>query len=210
MTDVVLRNVYTFLSGVRDQVPEALWLLTLFAAAVLQVLVPPVPGDAVLCATAILCAPLFEVQYLLCYFLGSFLACVALYELGRAKGATLLNQPWLARQRGIKRARIYLRRRGHWALLATKFIPGVNSVAVALCGASRSPRAASYGAMAAACAAHNSALFLLGLLLGENWWTLQQALHGVSALGLALVLLGIAAVLLLHGYLRRREGDTHE
>lgn len=216
MTESLLRNCYTFLSGVRAQVPDALWMLALFGAAVLQVLVPPVPGDAALCATGIVSAPgapAYGAQYLLCYWLGSVVACIALYELGRAKGQELLRRPWFERQmrrRSVARAGSLLHRRGHWALLVTKFIPGVNSVAVAFTGASRAPRLACYAAMAVACAAHNGALFLLGLLLGDSFWAIAAMLRGVSTAGLLVLLVGVAVAFWGYGRLRRKEENAHE
>ncbi len=210
MTDTVLRSIYTFLTNARAQLPDELLLLLLFTAAMLQVLLPPVPGDAVLSAAGVMSAlsgPALAAQCLLCYWLGTASACILLYELGRAKGPALLRSRLLTRllpERALARAGSILKRRGHWALLGAKFLPGVNWPTVLLAGASRAPRLRSYSAMAGASLLHNGALFLLGYAFGGSFWAVAAAMRSMSAVGLLLLAVGLGAAAWVYGCVLRR------
>ncbi len=220
MTDALLRGIYTFLTNARTQLPEELLLLLLFLAALLQVLLPPVPGDVVLSASGVMSAlsgPAFAAEYLLSYWLGTASACILLYELGRAKGPALLRSRLLTRlipAATLKRARGFLNRRGHWALLGAKFLPGVNWPTVLLAGASRAPRLRSYCAMAGASLLHNGALFLVGYAFGGSFWAVAAALRSMSAAGLLLLAVGLGAAAWVYGRVLRRtrgaQGGSNE
>ncbi len=200
MSEALISRLYAHALDVVEHLPLALALLALFLGAVLQIVLPPVPGDALLptigALSVALPLPLGGAGYFLCYWAGTFGACLLMLEVGRRWGDRLLQSRRVRRllpEDALEFSRNYLTRYGGRVLLATKFIPGVNTPALALAGAMGLKRADCLPAIAAATLLQNGLLFLLGRWMGDNFWAIVSVLRSVSTAGLILLVVAVGA-----------------
>lgn len=219
MSEALISRLYYHALDVVEHLPLALALLALFVGAVLQIVVPPVPGDALLptigALSAALPLPLGGLGYFLGYWLGTFAACFLVLEAGRRWGVRLLHSRPVRRllpEGALDFAHTYLTRHGGRVLLATKFIPGVNTPALALAGAMDLKRADCLPAIAVATVVQNGFLFLLGRWMGNNFWAIVSALRSMSTAGLILLVLavGLAGFGVRRAVVRARAGQEDE
>lgn len=158
---------------VRDTGPHAIWIL--FAAALVEYVFPPFPGDTVTLFGAYYAVvgvqplPLVFVAVTLGsiagaaidYFVGTRLRRIA----QRGERPFLLR--WISEERveGIERA---WERRGDWLILGNRFLPGVRGLFFVAAGMGAIPfrRVMVLGAISASL--WNVLLLAVGFLLGEN------------------------------------------
>ncbi len=174
----------------------------LVLSAVVENLVPPVPGDLVVVFSAYLVGrgalSLWPAYLATC--LGGTLGFLAMFGLGRQAGVRLaagggprwLTGPHLARAQG------WLSRYGVALLLANRFLSGVRSVIAVAAG-----MAGLRWSVVSLCAAFsmllwNGVLFALGALVGREWQVVRE---WITRLGLVGVLI-LAAVVALSWLLR--------
>ncbi len=200
MSEALISRLYNHALDVAQHLPLVLVLLALFLGAVLQIVVPPVPGDALLPTVGALSVtlplPLGGAGYFLCYWAGTFLACLLVVELGRRWGDRLLQSRPVRRllpEDAVEFSRNYLTRHGGRVLLATKFIPGVNTPALVLAGAMGLKRTDCLPAIAVATLLQNGMLFLLGRWMGDNFWAIVSVLRSVSTAGFILLVAAVGA-----------------
>ncbi|HEV2423090.1 MAG TPA: DedA family protein/thiosulfate sulfurtransferase GlpE [Candidatus Acidoferrales bacterium] len=128
------------------------------------------------------------------------------YELGRRRGVKLLS--WLCRislepDSCVHKTQSHFERRGEWALVVAKFIPGLNSMAPPLAGASRMPwpRFAFFDGL--------GALLWVSVYIGVGYifsGQIERAASRLVFLGRGLFALFVAGLLLYIGwkYFNRR------
>lgn len=195
------------------RLPDAVIYVALFGAALLENVLPPTPGDAVvvfggyLTGVGRLSVPFTFVGVTL----GSWGGFMLYYALGRWLGHTGV-QRWLARwttPEALARGEHWVRRYGHWVVLANRMLPGARSVISLGAGFAGLP-APLVGVMALLSAAlWNVLLVGGGYLIGEHWRRLLMALRVYN--GAALIALSaVVAVLLVRWWRHRSRSPSRQ
>lgn len=186
--------------------PDVLVYLTLFGAALLENVLPPVPGDTVVLFGGYLVG-LGRLQLPVTFVmvtLGSWGGFMVYYAVGRWLGHTGAHR-WVARwvtPEALQRGEHWVRRYGHWVVLANRMLPGARSVISLGSGFTGMP-APLVGLMALISAAlWNVLLVGGGYTIGEHWQRVLALLRVYN--GAVLVLLGVGVALLLARWWRRR------
>jgi len=162
-----------FDSAIRQVGPAAFFFLGL--AAMLEYLIPPVPGDSV-----VLLGGVYAVRGQQPYWLvfvavlaGSLLGALANFTIGQWLGARVERNPDRKTVLGISMQSLHdaearMRRYGDWLIAVNRFIPGIRGLFFVAAGMSgmRRGRVMALGALSAA--AHSALLLLLGIALGGN------------------------------------------
>jgi membrane protein DedA with SNARE-associated domain len=176
-------------------------------SALLENLVPPVPGDMVVVFSAFLVGrgvlQIWPAYLATC--LGGTVGFMVMYALGRCVGRPFLAGPgrrWFAPAL-LARAEGWLARYGLLLILGNRFLSGVRSVIAVAAGAGGMDwRRVGVGAVVSM-AVWNGLLFVLGGLVGRNWQAVTGALGRLQwVMGAAVVgAAGLAWV-----WHRRRKG----
>lgn len=184
------------------------WAYGLLAlSALLENLVPPVPGDMVVVFSAYLVGRgvLQAWPAYLATCVGGTVGFMAMYALGRRVGRPFFAGPgrrWFAPEQ-LARAERWLGRYGYLLVLGNRFLSGVRSVIAVAAGAGGMDGRRVAVCAAASMAVWNGLLFALGALVGRNW----EAVSGI--LGRFHLVAGAAAVLVVGVawvWHRRRKG----
>lgn len=180
-------------------------LLTIvFVAGLVEVVFPPVPGDTVLLAGGFIAGrrgfPLAAPLAAAC--LGTFVAVVGLYLIGRFVGPALLSRPFFARLLpGNEQARIerWFARYGVLTLVFSRFAPVVRSGLALAAGMAALAPGRALAALGGGVLLHAAVLVIGGGLVGENWRLLASSLTIVGWAVACLILLGAAVWALRRG-----------
>lgn len=201
------------LAWLKEQ-PQWLSVGALGAAAALEYIVPPVPGDAISLAGGVLVAQgvLSLPAALVATTLGSIVGSVAMYALGLAAGRHPRLRRLLARfftEERVDAVALAYRRYGRLIIVANRFLPGIRTTFILGAGLFRVPLrdVVVFGGISALL--WNSLLIGVGWLLGANLDRLQEWLTDYTLVGwivVAVVLLALAARALLKR--RRRKQAT--
>ena len=199
-----LEKIYELLLNAIQVIPAWVFYVMLFGGGMVQILFGVIPGDAVLISSGIYCGVmsltiLQSLPYLLMYWLGTICACIGVYELFLRHGNQLIEHRFfnqlfpLARRDKIIR---FVEKYGVPVLLISKFIPGVNTLCIAVCGtAGNYKRRAAYPCMLVAAGVHNGLYFLLGRMLHGNMQSIFTLLRTASISGM--VVLGTVVLIIL-------------
>jgi membrane protein DedA with SNARE-associated domain len=152
------------------------WLVYLcfFFSAVLQITVPPYPGDTILIFGGYLGSigiAAGNVRILLSYLVGTVISSYALYIIGKRKGEAVLRLSLISKYfspNNQVRARRYLLKYGVIIFFICKFIPGLNSIIIILGGVFKFSPLWAYFGVGAASLVHNILFFLVGRSIGCN------------------------------------------
>jgi membrane protein DedA with SNARE-associated domain len=178
--------------------PDGVVYALLFGAALLENIVPPVPGDTVVVFGGYLAGlgRLTLPATFVVVTLGSWCGFMVYYGLGRWLGRTGVHA-WLGRwisPAALQHGEGWVRRHGHWVVLANRMLPGARSV-ISLAAGFAGLRADLVGALALLSGLAWSALLVgAGYLIGEEWQRILGVLQAYNEAVLAL--LGLAAALL--------------
>lgn len=171
-------------------------------------LVPPIPSEVVLPFSGALVAEgrFTFAGVLLASVLGSVLGAVVLYELGRGLGHDRVAR-WLAsvplvRREEVDRGSEWFQRHGTAAVLTGRLVPGVRSVVSIPAGAQEMPRVRFVLLTTAGTAAWNTLLIGAGVLLGQQWHTVEAYTRWLDVVMVA------AVVVVIGRFLRRRLVDA--
>lgn len=171
-------------------------------------IVPPIPSEVVLPFSGALVADgrFTFANVLLASTLGSVLGAVLLYELGRGMGhdrvARALARVPLVRREDVDRGSEWFQRHRTVAVLSGRLVPGVRSVVSIPAGAQEMPRVRFLLLTTAGTAAWNTLLIAAGVLLGQQWQTVESYTQWLD-------LVMVAAVLIVVGrLLHRRQVDV--
>lgn len=168
------------LAWLKEQPP---WLsaAALGAAAVLEYVVPPVPGDAVSIAGGVLVAQgvIGVPAALAVTTLGSIVGSVVMYGVGLAAGRHPRLRRLLARlftEERVERVAVSYRRWGRLIIVANRFLPGIRTTFIVGAGLFRVPLAdvIVFGGLSALL--WNSLLIGVGWLVGANLAHLERLL----------------------------------
>ncbi len=180
----------------------ALGYPALALAALLEYLVPPLPGDTVTLLGGAWAArgersfPLV----LLSVTLGSMVGICVNYAVGRALGARVDRLPegrllFGITHASIRRVQDLMKDRGEWLLVANRFLPSFRAVLFVAAGASHMafPRVLGLGTVSAL--AWNTMLLSVGLAVGDNADRIEAFLSTYRTAALAVVGVALAGVL---------------
>lgn len=181
----------------------------LFALAVVELLVAPIPGEAVFALAGFLASrgAMGLADAVLVGTLGNLAGALAQYWLGLrvARPALLkLGRYLMVGERELEAAEEFFKRRGALAVLLGRFVPGVRSLMGFPAGMARMNLALFAAAVFAGSLPWNAAFVYAGYALGERW---SEVLLYSSYLDLAgVAALALAAAYLALGIAKRRRG----
>lgn len=184
----------------------------------LEVVFPPLPGDALLILSGSLSAyagisPLWVIAGA---YVGAFAASTLLYNLGQRMERRILHSPRFATLLDTKtfiKIEKVLNRYGIWLILASRFIPVIRSGIILAAGMVNLDKRQSLLAVSASILVSTSLFILGGRYLGKRWEALltywQDRLKLLLLLALLVVIIGLL-VLKLSGYLKNRKNSIEE
>ncbi len=192
--------------------PAALYIL-LFVMAALENIFPPLPADTVVAFGSFLAARGHASLALtaLSTWTGNLTGAMAMYAVGRRFGAQRLHA-WLDRRGesgAERRFAVLYGRYGTWALVVSRFLPGVRAVVPPVAGALRLPPQRALLAIGLASAVWYGAINVLAYRIGTSWDDLRTRLDLLgrnAAITAGLVLAAMLAIWLVRR--RRRPSDT--
>mgnify|MGYP002883832432 FL=1 len=164
---------------------DPIWIyLGLFISALLENLIPPVPGDTVVVFSAYLVAserlmlwPVFfttimggEVGFMMMYFLG--------FRYGRDVFDTKLAS--LIPKEKLMKAESWLRSYGGWLVVGNRFLPGVRSIISICSGIAKLNWVFVSFCGLLSLLIWNGLLFYFGFVLGKNWSLVVEAVGTYS------------------------------
>jgi membrane protein DedA with SNARE-associated domain len=188
--------------------PWALWLLG--AAAIVEYLFPPFPGDTIALLGGVYAARGQKPWPLVLLFVmaGSVLGAAINYGAGRLLAGQLENPRGksflgLSPER-VQSLRERMQRQGSWLIVINRFLPGVRSLVFVAAGAARMrvDRVLIAGALSAL--AYNTLLILTGMVVGGNAERLELFVHRWQIGASVLICAGAFALLARWLFVRRR------
>ena len=182
------------------------------ALMALELLIPPIPGEAVMALAGFL-AGRGEVELWQAVAAGTFgtvVGALAQYLLGAkvARPALVrLGRYVMFSERDLEAAEELFRRRGFLAVVLGRLVPGVRSVISIAAGVVRMSASAFLAATLAGSLPWNAAFAYAGYVLGENWYIVRAYSDYIDAAGALIVSAAAAyALLRLAGRARCRRG----
>jgi membrane protein DedA with SNARE-associated domain len=184
------------------------WIIYIyfFLSAVLQITVPPYPGDTVLIFGGYLGSTGISagnVPILISYLLGTIISSLCLYILGTKKGESVLKLKFISKYFSPLtqgKARKYLLRYGILIFFICKFIPGLNSLIIIFGGVLKyNPLWACIG-VGCASIVHNIAFFLIGRNIGDNANGIKSFLSTYNTVAITLIIVGLILYIVIKSY----------
>jgi len=202
-----------FLDGLTALPPLALYL-ALFGAAAIENVFPPLPSDTVVAFGSFLAARGHgsALGAFLATWSGSLAGAMLMYAAGRRYGALrLMRRLSKGGDDADARVRAWYGRRGVWALVFSRFLPGVRAVVPPIAGALRVPPLKALAAMALASGVWYGIITYLAFQVGDDWDALAARIGGASrTVGWTSLAVVTLAAALWYGrrVLRRRRADA--
>lgn len=189
-----------FLDGLISKL-GLLGLLILGAAAAVEYVVPPFPGD-----TITLLGGVYAVRgqhpwplVFLVVVAGSVVGAAINYQVGRWLMGRFERRPHdsffgitLARLESVQ---AQMRQKGPWLLLVNRFLPGIRGLIFVAAGASHMPRSNALVLGMLSAMAHTGLVLALGAAVGGNLEQLEGLLWRYQRAVVFLVVVGVVAVL---------------
>lgn len=189
--------------------PPALLYLALFGAAFVENVFPPAPSDVVVAFGSFIAArgPGLPVLTFLFVLAGNVAGAMTMYGLGRKYGADRVMRRLGAGGDGQARMEAMFRRWGIWALVVSRFLPGVRALVPPFAGALKLGAVRSAIAMGLASAVWYGGITYLAYTAGANFEALQARMAAGQrwlAIGATAIVLAAVAVWLV----RRRRATS--
>lgn len=186
------------------------WIVYLFffLSAVLQITVPPYPGDTLLVFGGYMGSTQLDVGFIpifISYWLGTVVTSYVLYELGKWKGEAILKTKFISKYFGKKhqdRAKTWVLKYGLITFFICKFIPGVNSLIIIFGGIFKYNKIWAYIGIGAASLVHNIIFFSTGKTIGSNWDNIKNFLRAYNRTVLIVLSIGLI-IYLIYWFMRR-------
>jgi membrane protein DedA with SNARE-associated domain len=175
----------------------------LLLSAMLENLIPPVPGDTVVVFSAYLVGrgtwelwPVFGATVA-----GGVIGFMIMYYIGLRYGRSFFagRRGRVFSLEGLEKAEAWLTRYGVWLLLGNRFLSGIRSVIALSAGIGRMSWVRVLICGALSMALWNGVLLYTGLLVGQNWEEVLALLRQYNR-----VLVGVLVVVALVGLWRWR------
>lgn len=192
--------------------PLALYL-ALGTAAALENVFPPIPADTVVAFGSFIAArgEASVVGTFLSTWLGNVIGATAMYVAGRRYGAEYLHKRFTKNKRASKseaRLESLYERYGIWAIMVSRFIPGIRALVPPFAGAARVPAVRAIIAMAIPSGLWYGVVTYLAYTAGSRWEDLQATIGSWgrwTAIGAtAIVVMGLVVWLVR----RRRSAES--
>jgi membrane protein DedA with SNARE-associated domain len=200
----VLQTILDWFAGL----PPVLLYLALFGAALIENVFPPAPSDVVVAFGSFIAArgrgsPFLTFAFVLA---GNVTGAMLMYGVGRKYGAERVLRRLGGGADGQARMEAMFARWGVWALVVSRFLPGVRALVPPFAGALRLGAVRSALAMGIASAVWYGAITYFAYTAGSNFEALQARIVESQkwlAIGASvLVGLGLAVWLLRRGRAR--------
>lgn len=157
-----------------------------FTAALVEMIFPPFPGDAVyfLGLVSIAARSDSAVAPIIASFLGGLVGFTALYWLGRIQGRRLfLRKPTgLLSEQTLHKMEHWLTRWGGWVIIFGRFLAGVRSAVPLVAGVGLYPRTQAIALGAISIVIWNGLLAAGALELGQNWGSVSRIVKAYNTL----------------------------
>jgi membrane-associated protein len=171
---------------------DPIWIyVSLFVSALLENIIPPIPGDTVVIFSAYLVASERLVLWpvLLATVVGGEVGFLIMYFLGLRYGRNVFNTKltrYISEEK-LEKAESWLVRYGGWLVIANRFFPGVRSIISVCSGIAR-----LNWIFVAVCGLFslfiwNGLLFYFGFMLGKNWTLLVEIVNSYSKIIVAFI-----------------------
>jgi membrane protein DedA with SNARE-associated domain len=179
--------------------PPAVLYLSLCGLAAAENIFPPLPTDTVV-AFGIWIAARGEASPFLAFlatWLGNVGGAAAMYVVGRRHGTGWMRRhfPRLVDDASEKRLRALYARYGVFALVLSRFVPGLRAIVPPFAGALRIPAVAAVTAMAIASGVWYGIIAYLAYRAGADWTALTRMIvqsgRMAALVAVALVLIGV-------------------
>lgn len=188
--------------------PWALWFLG--AAALIEYLFPPFPGDTIALLGGVYAARGEKswVPVLVVVTLGSIIGAAINFMVGRLLAGQLETRPRLLRFFGLNPTRLQrlqerMRRQGPWLIIINRFLPGIRSLTFVVAGAARMETWVVLWSGVLSALVYNTLLVATGRVVGGNAERLELLIRRWQV-GVTVVLCAGAALLLVRWVVRRR------
>ncbi|MCX7746472.1 MAG: DedA family protein [Clostridia bacterium] len=180
-----------------------------FASSFLQIVFPPHPGDVVLVFQGYLTGLSSSFNFfmiLINAIIATLAGSLCVYELGYRKGQKVfeykLVKKWIP-VKHVKKAEKIFRKYGHFAVFASKFVPGVNMLILLFSGIFKVKRTEVYISIFFSTLIHHTLLVVLGKFLGNNMPYIKRIISTYNGIIIALLALFIIGAFIL--YFRRKK-----
>ncbi len=159
---------------------ESLWWAfgLFFAAALVEMLFPPFPGDAVYFFGLVTLAANGSSVYgsIIAACAGGTVGFVAVYWIGQIYGRKFFmkRQSGLWSQKSLAKVEHWIARWGGWVIIFGRFLSGVRALIPLVAGIGSYPMTRSFLLGALSIVIWNGLLATVALVLGENWDTISH------------------------------------
>ena len=205
--NIFFENIINLLLGMSD-----LWIYAfLFISAVVENLVPPIPGDTITAFGAFLVAigKLNFVMVLLVTTVGSSLGFTILFGLGLFWEENFYREGLqVFFCKSIISAEEWFRKYGYYVVALNRFFPGIRSVISLVCGISRLSAVRVFLLCSLSSLIWNFIWIYVGYSLGSNWQIVKARFEFIirsynMAAGILIILI-VAALIIRYFYKKRK------
>ncbi len=181
----------------------------LFISSMLQMVFPPHPGDVILVFAGYVTTMGVFYSFptvFLNSMAGTVLGSIVIYRLGYCKGSNVFRYKLIKRyvsEKHRNRADRILKKYGAYAIIISKFVPGINAVMLLLAGIFKVRRRDVYLAVLASTVVHHALALFLGRFIGNNISLINKILKTYNGIGFVLLCV-FAALGIVYIMLKRR------
>ncbi|MCX8132173.1 MAG: DedA family protein [Clostridia bacterium] len=169
-----------------------------FISSVLQLVFPPFPSDVVLVFEGYITTisnSFGFVPVLLNAMTGTFVGSLIVYEFGLRKGSAVFNYKIIKRyidEKHRKRTERIFEKYGSFAIIVSKFVPGVNAIMLLSSGIFKMKARIVYPSIFVSVLIHHILVLMLGRFLGNNLGYVKDILKTYN--GVVIILIAIAVL----------------
>ena len=163
-----------FIENLFDYIDPAVAYLVLFVSAILENIIPPIPGDTVVIVGAYLVSIEklnFWGVYISTLF-GSVIGFMIMYTIGIKFGRSFFYKnarSKMFKERHIKKVELWFAKWGYWVIFANRFLSGTRSVISVFAGLVHLNGLIVALLALLSAMIWNGLLISIGMLLGHNW-----------------------------------------
>lgn len=193
---------------------EFLVYLLFFVSCVLQLVFPPHPADVVLIFQGYVTAipdSIFNFPAVLINALaGTFLGSLIVYKLGFHNGWKVFEYKIIRKyvdEKHESRAERVFKKYGPFAIILSKFIPGINAIMILLAGIFKTKPKQVYFAVFISNLVHHVLLLMLGRFLGYNIEYVKRLISTYNIFATLLIVIAVIIFLSIRCITNRKEGE---
>lgn len=192
-----------------DSTNNPLLYLLLCISAVMENLIPPVPGDVVTAFGAFMVGT-GKLQFFWVYLsttIGSVIGFTLLFLVGKLFGKELLIKKNFSffKKEAILKSEQWVQRYGIWLVLANRFLPGIRSVISLTAGFSNLSTYKVLLFSFISSSIWNLILIYLGYSLGNNWRTVQSRLSQILSQYSRIIVLIVVCSVVIYFFIKLKK-----